>query len=310
MRGGQRFWSLRGLTLIALAGALSACGESNSFGSDERGSISIDGSSTVFPIMTRAAQLFTTDNPDVQVVVEFSGTSGGFRKFCAGETDINAASRDINSEEIRQCAANGVEFVRLPVATDAIAIVTHPSNRWLESVTVEQLQTLWSAESEGRITKWSDVDPQWPDRNVNLYGRGQDSGTYDYFTSQLTGLRQSRQDYVASEDEEYLATRMAGDRDAIGFFGLGAYHRHWDELRLVGVDNGNGPVFPALETANSGRYQPLTRPLYMYVRTPEDDVLRSFLQHTYTNIGDWIHFTGYIPLTEQTYRVVVSQLAE
>ncbi|MDO8908522.1 MAG: PstS family phosphate ABC transporter substrate-binding protein [Pseudohongiella sp.] len=304
------------LLLIPLASALLAC--SPGIDSVDEGLVDliIDGSSTVYPIMMQAARLYASADPDASIAVSFSGTTAGFRRFCDGEIHISAASREMDASEISACADSNVEYERFDLGTDAIALVTHPRNGWLSSITLDELRLMWSLASEGEISKWRDVNASWPDTSLNLYGRGQDSGTYDYFTSQVTGqVRSSRMDYAASEDEEWLAAEIAADQNAFGFFGLGAYHRHWDVLRLVALDAGSGSVYPSLETASAGTYQPLTRPLFLYVRsdvlgheTADSKPATHFLHHLFSNIGSWMHFTGYLPLSNQNYQDSVRRL--
>jgi len=278
----------------------------------------VDGSSTVYPIMQQGTRLYNEAHPEVSVAVSFSGTTAGFRRFCDGEIHVSAASRQMNPEEVSTCATNQVRYERFDLGTDAIALVTHPRNQWLSSITLEELRLMWAEDSEGKINTWQDVNPSWPDTPLSLYGRGQDSGTYDYFTSQVTGeVRRSRLDYAASEDEEWLVAGIAADRNAFGFFGLGAYHRHWDELRLIALDAGGGPVHPSRETALDGTYRPLTRPLFVYARSdallPEGSnpgPVSHFLRHLFSNVSSWIHFTGYLPLENQNYQESVRRLDE
>lgn len=304
------------LLSISMVSVLVACSPEFESVDEARADIIIDGSSTVYPIMVQAARLYNNASPGTQIAVSFSGTTAGFTRFCDGEIQISAASREINAEEVAACAANNVQFQRFDLGTDAIALVTHPRNDWLRSLTLDELSLMWSVASEGKVDSWQSVNPTWPALPMNLYGRGQDSGTYDYFTSQVTGeVRRSRMDYEASEDEEWLAAQIAADQNAFGFFGLGAYHRHWDTLRLVALDAGSGPVYPSRETALAGDYRPLTRPLFLYVRTDalENEGIQStvatlFLRHVFSNIGSWMHFTGYLPLSEQTYQDNVRRL--
>lgn len=304
------------LLLIAAAAALVACSPGTDSVDEELADVIVDGSSTVYPIMLQAARLYSNAYPDVMVAVNFSGTTAGFRRFCDGEIHVSAASRQMNPEEVSACADNGVRHDRFGIATDAIALVTHPRNQWLSSITLEELRLIWSSESEEEIDTWRDVNPSWPDAPLNLYGRGQDSGTYDYFTTHVTGdVRHSRRDYAASEDEEWLAAGIAADQNAFGFFGLGAYHRHWDVLRLIALDAGSGPVYPSRESVLTDSYQPLTRPLFVYVRSdalitdgPAPKPVRQFLRHLFSNVSSWMHFTGYLPLIDQDYQDNVSRL--
>ena len=265
----------------------------------------IDGSSTVYPLTREAIRRYQRARPGHPINVQFSGTTAGFRRFCTGETDINDASREMNAEEQAQCAENGVRYRQVPLAMDSIAVVVHPSNRWANDITVEELKTLWAPDAEGRVTHWSQIRPEWPNRPVKLFGRGQDSGTYDVFTREIVGTtHRSRQDYTASEDEEELAAGIATEPDALGFFGIGAYHRHWDELKLLAVNNGNGPVYPTLATVSEGQYQPLTRPLFLYLNEQSlqrKPITRAFVEHYLQGLPSWIHFTGYMPLSAEQY---------
>lgn len=267
-----------------------------------------DGSSTVYPITREAARRFQRSQREARIDVAFSGTTAGFRRFCAGELDIANASRPINAREQAQCEAAGVTYRQIPVAMDAITIVVHPRNRWVDDITVAELRRLWEPEAQDKIKTWKQLREQWPDTPIVLFGRGQDSGTYDYFTTEIVGTtRSSRRDYTASEDEELLAAGIARQRNALGFFGIGAYHRHWDELKLVAVDNGGGqgPIYPSLETVKRGEYEPLSRPLFVYVN--EESLrrkthVRPFLRAYLTDIRQWLHFTGYMPLSDDKYR--------
>lgn len=266
----------------------------------------IDGSSTVYPLSQEAVRRFQRARKGHPIDVAFSGTTAGFRRFCTGETDINDASREINAEEQAQCAENGVSYRQIPLAMDAIAVVVHPENDWARDITVDELKTLWSPAAEGKVTRWNEIRPEWPDRPVKLFGRGQDSGTYDVFTEEIVGTtHRSRQDYTASENEEELATGIAAEPDALGFFGIGAYHRHWDALKLLAIDGGKGPIYPTLATVSEGEYQPLTRPLFLYLseRSLNDKPLtRVFVQHFLDGLPSWIHFTGFMPLGSEQYK--------
>ncbi|MCQ4262094.1 ABC transporter substrate-binding protein [Stutzerimonas stutzeri] len=272
----------------------------------------IDGSSTVYPLTQEAVRRFLRARQGHPIDVAFSGTTAGFRRFCAGETDINDASRVINENEQALCAKNGVRYREIPLAMDAIAVVAHPRNDWAKDISVDELKKLWAPAAESKITRWNQIRPEWPDRPVKLFGRGQDSGTYDVFTREIVGTtHRSRQDYTASENEEELAAGIASESDALGFFGIGAYHRHWDELKLLAVDNGKGPVYPTLATVSQAQYQPLTRPLFLYVN--EQSLLRkpvteAFVEHYLEGLPGWIHFTGFMPLDSERYRESLAAL--
>lgn len=302
--------SVRAFLVAALLGlGLAGCGG----GPDSAGAgvpttpatILADGSSTVFPITSEATRRFLRQQRDADIRVSYSGTTAGFRRFCAGSLDIGNASRMMNDEERAACAANGVEFLQLPLALDTVAVVVHFDNHWVDHLTLAELRKIWEPAAEGTLTRWSQVRREWPDQPLVLFGRGQDSGTYDVFTSRVTGeARSSRRDYTASEDEEFLAEALAGEPNSLGFFGIGAYHRHWETLRVVAIDAGNGPVYPSLETAQNGRYQPLTRQMYLYVNKAalaEKPHLAEFLDHYFAGINRWLPLTGYLLLHEDTY---------
>lgn len=272
--------------------------------------IRINGSSTVYPISQEAAKRYAKD-ADVAVDVQYSGTTGGFRLFCAGETQINDASRPINRMELKACAESGVDFVELPIAFDALSVVVHPDNDWAEEITLEELRRLWEPAAEDSVMTWQQIRPEWPARPIRLFGRGQDSGTYDYFTSVVVGEnRASRHDYVASENEEALVEGIMLDREALGFFGVGAYFRHWEDLRDLAIDAGDGPVHPSLDAVREGHY-PLARPLFLYVNAEAlraDPQLQSFLATYLGGLRNWVHFTGYMPLPEAAYDDAIERL--
>lgn len=306
-----------GKTLLAgiATSLLAACGDTpKPAATDAAADLRIDGSSTVFPLTREAARRFERSAPGSHIELAFSGTTAGFRRFCAGETDISNASREIDAQEQASCSANGIAYRALPLAMDSITIVVNPANTWVDDISVAELKKLWAPAAEKKLDTWRDLRDDWPDAPIVLYGRGQDSGTYDVFTQAIVGVtRGSRQDYNASEDEEFLANAIASEPNALGFFGIGAYHRHWDALKLVAVDAGNGPVFPTLETVAQGQYQPLTRPLFLYVNErslAEKPLLGQFLRHYLDGLPGWIHFTGYMPLARDSYRSSLENLSK
>lgn len=229
-----------------------------------KGEVLSDGSSTVGPITEAVAEEFLAVAPGVATQVDISGTGGGFKRFCAGETDLQNASRSIKDEEKALCAEGGVDYFAFEVAYDGLAVLVNPENDWVECLTVEQLNKIWMLDST--VSKWSDVDPSWPAETINLYGPGTDSGTYDYFTKEINGEEGvSTTNYQPSEDDNVLVEGVAGDKYALGFFGLAYYEQNQDKLKLVGVDGGAGCVTPSAETVQSLEYAPLSRPLFVYV---------------------------------------------
>ncbi len=259
------------------------------------GSIEADGSSTVGPLTTAAAELFGEENPGVVVTVGISGTGGGFERFCAGETDISNASRPIKEdEEVPLCQENGIEYIEIPVAVDALTVVVNPENDWATCLTVEQLKTMWEPAAEGTVTSWNQVDPSFPDQELVLAGAGTDSGTFDYFTDAIVGEEgASRADYTASEDDNVTVQAVAGDKGALGYFGYSYLEQNLDKLKAVEVDGGAGCVAPSPETAQSGEYTPLARPLFIYVKK------ESFVQYYLENIDTIAETALFIPPTEE-----------
>lgn len=224
-----------------------------------------DGSSTVFPITEAVAEEFAKEGRRVVIVVGISGTGGGFQRFCRGETDFNDASRPMKDEEREACAENGIEAVEFSVAFDGLSVLVNPENDFADCLTVEELRQIWEPGSQ--VKRWNDVRPEWPDQALTLYGPDTDSGTFDYYTETIVGQEgASRPDYTASADDNVLVQGIAGDEDALGYFGFAFYEQNSEQLRLVGVDGGDGCVEPTRETIESGEYAPLSRPLFVYVR--------------------------------------------
>lgn len=265
---------------VALATALTACGGQNeaastatsagaaggAAGAALSGEIISDGSSTVGPLTEAAAELFRKDNPGVNITVQTSGTGGGFKKFCQGQTDLSNASRPIKDEEKAACAAAGVTFTELLVATDALTVVASKGNTFLTCLTTAELKKLWEPAAEGKVTTWDQVNPAFPKEKITLYGAGTDSGTFDYFTAEITGEEgASRTDYNASEDDNVTVQGVSGDANALGYFGYTYLEENQSALKAVQVDGGKGCVTPSAETAQNGTYTPLSRPLFVYV---------------------------------------------
>jgi phosphate transport system substrate-binding protein len=303
MRSSSSFTVL-GATFLASV-ALSACG--GSAGNDAEtggltGSVRVDGSSTVFPIMEALAEEFQIENRGVRVTVGISGTGGGFKRFCAGETDISDASRPIKQTEIEACEAAGVEYTEVSVAWDGLSVIVNPANEFAACLTVAELRRIWEPGSS--VTTWRDVRSDFPAEPIKLYGPGTDSGTFDYFTETIMGESgASRPDYQASEDDNVLVQGVAGDRYSLGYFGYAYYSENADRLRLVEVDGGSGCEGPSQETIESGTYSPLSRPLFIYVNNAsvERPEMSAFLDYALTQGPDLIGPTGYIPLTAEQY---------
>lgn len=274
----------------------------------QRRTVVADGSSTVFPITEAIASAYNAEasNP-VEVEVSFSGTGGGFEKFCAGQTDISNASRPITTDEIAACDANNVRYYELPVAFDALTVVVNPQNTWAEDITVAELKKIWAPSAQSRITNWSQVRPGWPDQPLTLFGPGLDSGTYDYFADVIVG-QDTRSDFVASEDDELLVQGVAQIPGALGYFGLAYFEENSDTLKAVPVDSGSGPVAPTAENVVQATYQPLARPLFIYVNytsAQRNPAVREFVAYYLETAPEIVQGVGYIPLTEEAYNIAL-----
>lgn len=295
---------------LALAGLL-GCNkhEANQRRGGSPSIIQVDGSSTVFPISEAVAEEFQKANPGVRVTVGISGTGGGFKKFGAGEIDLSDASRPIKPTEVDLCAKNGVEYVELPVAYDGLAVVVNPRNDWASHVTTAELKRMWEPEAQGRIRKWSGVRAGWPDKELHLFGAGVDSGTYDYFTEAIVHKEHSsRGDFTSSEDDNVLVQGIANDELALGFFGYAYYEENRDKLKLLPVDdgddgNGKGPIAPAPETVMNGTYQPLSRPIFIYVNKKSLDrpEVAAFVRFYLQSAPRLVREVGFIPLPDKAY---------
>lgn len=292
------------LLAVALMAALAGCGGKR----QEQVIVTIDGSSTVYPVTEAVAEEFQADKAgSVQVTVGVSGTGGGFKKFCRGEIDISDASRPILSQEIEACRANGVEFIELPVAFDALTVVIHPENTWAREMTVAELKTIWAPEAQGTITRWNQVNPAWPDAPLKLFGAGADSGTFDYFTEAVVGKsKSSRGDFTASEDDNVLVTGVSQDKNALGFFGFAYYEENAARLTAVGVklDADAPAIAPSAEAVVDGSYQPLSRPIFIYVNAKlakERPHVAQFVEYYLSHAVPLIKEVKYIPLPDSAY---------
>lgn len=308
--------------LLAGAFAISACNNNNGAAPEKKGEgasagepaiIAIDGSSTVFPITEAVAEEFQkkmrAEKTPARVTIGVSGTGGGFKKFCKGEIAITGASRPIKPSEVEACGQAKIDYIELPVAYDGIAVVVHKDNAFVDKMTVAELKALWSPEAQGKVTKWSQVRAGWPDEEIHLFGAGVDSGTYDYFTQAIVGKEHSsRGDYTSSEDDNVLVQGISTDKNALGFFGYAYYVENQDKLKIVPIDdgdesNGAGAIAPTVETVAGGTYQPLSRPIFIYVnaamaKRPEVKALI----HFYMNEGaKLVEEVGYIALPAKAY---------
>ncbi len=268
--------------------------------------VRVDGSSTVYPISLAVAEEFSIENPSANVTVGFSGTGGGFSKFCAGEIDISDASRIVKQSEIDECTANGIGFVEIPVAFDALTIVTNLENDWAQCMTVEQLNKMWTA--DGGVQMWSDIDPSWPNEEIEFFAPGVDSGTFDYFNEAIIGEdNQIRTDFFPSEDDNVLVTGVEGNPYAISFFGYAYYVEEEGKLNAVLVDDGNGCVEPSTATIESGTYTPLARPLFIYASIPAadaNDTVQQFVEfYLSEDARPLIADTGYALLDPAAYDI-------
>lgn len=329
-----RAWSL-GLSSLALVAMLGACGGEQTAPTDSpeattetapetatselTGTVAIDGSSTVFPITEAMAEEFQKANPDVRITVGVSGTGGGFKKFCAGETDISDASRPIKEEEIAACKEAGIEYIEIPIAYDALSVVVNHDNDWATCLTTEELNKIWAPEGEGKISNWNQVRDGFPDKPLTLYGPGTDSGTFDYFTDAINGEEgMSRGDYTASEDDNVVVQGVANDPGALGYFGFAYYEENIDRLKAIEIDdgdasNGDGCVAPSVATVDDTTYQPLARPVFIYVSTAalERPEVKSFVDfYMQEDNGSLVSEVGYIALSSEIYGKVQERIAE
>ena len=303
------------LLAFALAGSAAGCGGGGNGqsgdGSELSGEIRIDGSSTVTPLISIAAEDFQSEHPDVRVTVGTSGTGGGFEKFCADETDFSMASRPIKEEELSKCAENGVEPIELVVANDGLSVVVNPENDWADCLTVEQLNAIWKPGSN--VNNWNQVDPSFPDVPLTLFGPGSDSGTFDYFTGAINGEEgATRTDYNPSEDDNVTVTGVTGDEGAMGYFGLSYLLENEGKIRGLEIDGGDGCVAASAETVQDGTYTPLGRPLFIY--TKESSASRpevaAFAEYYFENQETITEEALFIPLTGEQSQQAEQDLAK
>ncbi len=322
-RTSLRRAALPSLVALTVGLGLSACGgdsEGDTTNGTEgggsetlSGSVAADGSSTVEPLTSAAAELYQEEQPDVQVAVGSAGTGGGFEAFCAGKTDISNASRPIEDDEAKICDKAGIEYTELQVATDALTVVSNPEVG-VECVTTEQLKMIWEPAAEGKITNWNQVDPSFPDLDLALFGPGTDSGTFDYFTDVINGEEgASRSDYEASEDDNVLVDGVANTEGGMGYFGFSFYEENADSLTALQVDSGGGCVEPSAETAADGSYTPLARPLFIYVANKayaDQPQVASFVDFYIDNLADVTEAAQFIPLNDEQTQETADTLSQ
>jgi phosphate transport system substrate-binding protein len=308
-----------GFAALVLATSLAACGSDNpdtaGTGSGDTaeqlsGAVKVDGSSTVGPLSKAAADLYAEEQAKVNVTVGTSGTGGGFKKFCARETDISDASRPIKDTEKADCEKNGVKYVELIVANDALTVAVNKENTWVDCLTVAQLKKIW--EPNSKVNSWNQVDPAFPNEPMKLFGAGTDSGTFDYFTAEINGEEgASRTDYTPTEDDNVSVQGVAGSKGGLGYFGFTYYEENADKLKLVKVDGGSGCVEPSVASAQDGTYKPLSRPLFVYVSgvAIAQPQVKDFVDFYIANIDEVVKEAKFVPLTPEQKTTLAAEFA-
>ncbi len=304
------------MTKFAAVAAMALTGVSVSGLVQAQALVKVDGSSTVYPITEAVAEDFQKSKKNsVRVTVGISGTGGGFKKFCRGETDISDASRPITKKEMEDCKAAGIEFMEFPVAYDALTVVINPKNDWAKNMTVAELKAIWEPAAQGKITNWKQVNPAWPDRPLKLYGPGADSGTFEYFTEAINGKsKATRGDFTASEDDNVLVQGVSRDVGGLGYFGFAYFIENKDKLAAVSVatEAGKPPVAPSLETVINGSYQPLARPIFIYVNAKAADrpEVKEFVEYYMTHGEKLTKEVKYVPLPAKAYAYNLDHFAK
>ncbi|HQU98877.1 MAG TPA: PstS family phosphate ABC transporter substrate-binding protein [Nitrosomonas sp.] len=269
--------------------------------------VKVDGSSTVFPITEAVAEDFQTAKKGaIRVTVGISGTGGGFKKFCRNEIDVVNASRPITVAEMEACKEQGVQFIEMPIAYDALTVVVNPKNTWSKTITVEELKKIWEPAAQGTITQWNQINPAWPEKKIKLYGAGADSGTFEYFTEAIVGkAKSSRGDFTASEDDNVLVQGVASDIYALGFFGFAYYTENSKRVTAVAVDSGTGGVLPSAATVENNSYKPLSRPIFIYINAKSADKpeVDEFVKFYMSNAEKLVTEVKYFPLSKEVYHL-------
>ncbi len=271
--------------------------------------IKIDGSSTVYPITKIVADQFQiAKNNTVATIVDISGSGGGFKKFCRGEIDIVNASRPILRDEIQQCRNSGIQYIEIPIAYDALTVAINPANNWSTQMTAIELKKMWEPAAQGKITQWNQINPAWPNEPFILYGADEDSGTFDYFTEAIVGQAKSiRKDFTQSENDNYLVDGVASNKNAIGFFGVGYYIENQNRVTAVAINNGKGAILPFADTVEDGSYQPLSRPVFIYVNIKSADKpeVKEFVDFYLKNALLLVKEVKFFPLPPRAYKTML-----
>ncbi|MEK7771934.1 MAG: PstS family phosphate ABC transporter substrate-binding protein [Pseudomonadota bacterium] len=300
-------FNFRALTVAILLGASITAGTVNA-----SPIIKIDGSSTVFPITEAVAEDFQiAKRGAIRVTVGISGTGGGFKKFCRNEIDIVNASRPITHLEMEACKKEGVQYIEMPIAFDALTVVVNPKNTWSKTITVAELKKIWEPDAQGKINNWNQINPAWPDKRIKLYGPGADSGTFEYFTEAIVGkAKSSRGDFTASEDDNVLVQGVASDIYALGFFGFAYYIENRNKINAVAIDSGEGGVLPSAATVENTSYKPLSRPIFIYVnaKSTEKPEVHEFVNFYMNNAPELVTEVKYFPLSKEVYDLNIEHL--
>ncbi len=298
--------------MLLSLGVLAACGNGDgSSSAEEEQKVEVDGSSTVFPIMEAVAEEYSAENPDVKVPIGVSGTGGGFEKFIAGETDISNASRPIKEEEKKLLEEEGIDYTEFKVALDGLSVVVNKENDWVDQLTVEELKKMWT-EGEG-VKTWADVREGWPEEKIEFFSPGSDSGTFDYFDEVILDGAQIRKDASLSEDDNVLVQGISGTKNGIGYFGYAYYLENKDTLKVVPIVNSKGDaITPNQDTIQSGEYEPLSRPLFIYVKhgSLKNDTVYDFTKYTLENAGSMAEAVGYVALPDSAYEEALKKIEE
>ncbi len=315
-KASKLFVTLGTVLTLAACGNETTDNESGSENGDTTqgisGSVQVDGSSTVFPIMEGVAEEFSIENQDSQVTIGVSGTGGGMEKFIAGETDITNASRPMKEEEAAMLEEAGIEYTEFNLALDGLSVVVHPDNDWVDSLTIEELSTIWLDTSD--VETWADVRPGWPEEEIELFSPGTDSGTYDYFDEVVLDGEQINREAALSEDDNVLVQGVMGSENAISYFGYAYYAENKDNVKVVPIVNGEGEaITPSSETVQDGTYEPLSRPLFIYVKNESmktNNAAYEFAKYTLEMSGEMATEVGYVALEDSIYQEGLSKLEE